>query len=131
VFLDSQGGVAAAGGFLLQTLPPSDADAVEALARQTERAPPLSQLLLRGSTPEEVLRVLLGEMPFTALERRPLRFQCSCNLERVEQALVTLGAEALREMVAAGEDTEISCEFCRQRYRITACELERLLTERM
>jgi molecular chaperone Hsp33 len=130
VFLDRDGEVAAAGGFLLQSLPPSDPEAIEALATRAEAAPPLSELLLGGDTPEQVLARILGDLPFRALERRPLRFRCSCNRERVEQALVSLGPDQLGEMVAAGEDGEVACEFCRQQYVIPAAELELLLHQR-
>jgi molecular chaperone Hsp33 len=130
VFLDGDGRMAAAGGFLLQSLPPSDPEAVEGLARRAESAPPLSQLLLRGTTPAQLLAEILGDLPFRLLERRPLRFQCSCSRERVEQALVSLGPDQLGAMVAAGEDGEIACEFCRQRYVIAAADLRQLLHQR-
>ncbi|MDF1551435.1 MAG: Hsp33 family molecular chaperone HslO [Deferrisomatales bacterium] len=130
VFLDGKGGVAAAGGFLLQALPPSDPEAVEALAHHADAAPPLSELLLQGMDAKQLLAQILGALPFRVLERRPLRFRCSCSRERVEQALVSLGPEQLGEMIAAGEDGDIGCEFCRRHYVIAAADLARLLHRR-
>jgi molecular chaperone Hsp33 len=127
VFLDGQGEVAVAGGFMLQSLPPSDPARVDQLARQAEGAPPLSTLLLQSPRAEDLLGGALGDLALTILDRRPLRFQCSCSRQRVERALASLGSGQLTEMVRSGEDAEIACEFCRQRYVIPSDDLSRLV----
>jgi molecular chaperone Hsp33 len=61
------------------------------------------------------------------LDRRPLRFACSCSRERVAAMLVSLGREEVDAAVEAGAGTaEIRCEFCGQAYRFDRSEAEAL-----
>lgn len=57
------------------------------------------------------------------LDRRPLRFACSCSRERVAAMLVSLGRDEVEAAVGAGGGTaEVRCEFCGQAYRFDAAE---------
>jgi molecular chaperone Hsp33 len=52
------------------------------------------------------------------LDRRALRFGCSCSRERVAAMLVSLGRGEVDAAVEAGGGTaEVRCEFCGQTYR--------------
>ena len=45
-------------------------------------------------TPEELLEQLFDDIPYDILEKRALAFRCSCSRQRVERALIALGAES-------------------------------------
>jgi molecular chaperone Hsp33 len=57
-----------------------------------------------------------GDIPFTLLETRELFFRCGCSRTKVEQALLTLPSDQLRDMIEQDGGAEVSCEFCRQVY---------------
>lgn len=127
---DDQGGIAVAGGFLIQSLPPADEEAVEALSQRIAALPPLARMLHAGATPKEVLDRIFGDIPFEILGHQDVAFHCGCSRDRIEQALITLGGQELRELARRTEDTVITCEFCREPYFFTPGALHRLATER-
>lgn len=129
VLLAADGSVAAAGGFLLQALPPRDEAVVEAFMERIGRLPPLSELFAGGTTPEDLLATLYGEFPYQTLERRALAFRCSCSRERIERVLLSLGAAELGEMLVRQKGAGVTCEFCRQVYTFSSGDLELLLAE--
>jgi len=61
------------------------------------------------------------------LDRKPLRFACSCSRERVAAMLVSLGREEVDAAVEAGDGAaDVRCEFCGQTYRFEAAEADAL-----
>jgi molecular chaperone Hsp33 len=126
VFVAPDNTVTAAGGFLIQSLPPAEESMIEQVIQQIEQMPPLTEMLLQGNTPEHILETIFAEMPYEILGIQPLSFRCSCSKKRIEQALVTLGIEELEALIAEGE-AEVVCEFCRTSYTFAQEELEDLV----
>lgn len=129
VFVEPDQLVSAAGGFLIQSLPPGDEATVDLLMEKINALPPITQLLRDGKTPEEILAILFDGIPYQILEKRALAFQCTCSKVKIEQALVSLGKEELADMLTQKEETEVTCEYCRQVWKLTREDLERLLAE--
>ncbi len=129
VYLETDGRVGAAGGFLIQTLPPIQEEVLDNLIARIQQLPPVTDLLRAGSTPESLLADIFTGIPYTTLEKFALTLQCSCSRERVEKALMTLGREELAKLAAGDETTVMTCEFCRQEYTFHREEVHRLLEE--
>jgi molecular chaperone Hsp33 len=129
VFVAPDWSVAAAGGFLIQSLPPVNEKVIERLIERIEKLPPITALLRGGKTPEEVLDLLFGGISFSTLEKFALAFRCSCSRERVEEALITLGRDELAALIDREEQTCVTCEFCREQYVFSREDLARLLRE--
>lgn len=127
VFVKPDNIVSAAGGFIIQAIPPQDEEMINTLMDRIGKLPPVSQLLREGKTPEEMLEMLFSGIPYDTLERRSLVFRCSCNREKVEQALISIGHEELVKMIEQQEVAEVKCEFCRQAYTFTREELKLLI----
>jgi molecular chaperone Hsp33 len=127
VFVEPDGNVSAAGGFLIQSFPPSDEEVVEKLIERIEKMPPITKLLRSGKTPEELLEIIFAGIPFDTLEKRALAFQCFCSQERIERALISLGREEMTAIIAEQGKAEVICKFCRKNYHFNRKELERLI----
>ncbi len=128
-FIAQDGTVAAAGGFLIQAVPPVDPLVVEELMTRIEQLPPLSELLHKGGTPEQILEQLLSGIPYDVLEKRSIGFACSCSRERIERVLLSMGKKELTSMKKEQHGTEVTCEFCGERYRFDESDLDRILNE--
>ncbi|AJE01999.1 Hsp33 family molecular chaperone HslO [Geobacter pickeringii] len=126
-YVEADGSISAAGGFLIQSLPPGNEELVERLMARIEGMPPVTELLRRGVTPEGLLEYLFEGIPFNTLEKRALAFVCSCSRERIERVLVSLGKDDLAALIDEQGGAEVTCELCRERYRFDRGELERLL----
>jgi molecular chaperone Hsp33 len=127
VLVAPDGRVSAAGGFLLQTLPPADDAVIDMLTERIANMPPITELLRRHQTPEALLAMLFTGIPFDTLEKRVLAFQCACSRQRIEGALVGLGRKALAGIIAGPGEAEVTCEFCRRRYHFRREALAKLM----
>ncbi len=72
---------------------------------------------------------LVGTLSTGPRERSRPSFACSCDRSRVERALLLLGREEVREIVAKGEPVLVRCEFCAQRYSLAPDEVARLVPD--
>ncbi|ACM18397.1 chaperonin Hsp33 [Geotalea daltonii FRC-32] len=129
VYVEPDNSVAAAGGFLIQALPPADDAAVDTLMDRLAKLPPISELLRNGSKPEELLALLFADIPYDILERRALAFDCSCSRQKIERVLLSLGREELSDILEKQEQVTVDCEFCRESYIFDRKALELLLAE--
>jgi molecular chaperone Hsp33 len=127
VYVEPDGRVSAAGGFLVQSLPPPDADAIERIASRLEALPPVTRLLREGEAPEDLLRDIFADIPYRVLEMQPLALRCSCSRGRIERVLAGLGAGEIRSLMEDTGEAEVACRFCRTVYRFGREELEALL----
>ncbi|MCL4501032.1 MAG: Hsp33 family molecular chaperone HslO [Deltaproteobacteria bacterium] len=126
VFVEPDNRVSAAGGFLIQSLIPSE-ELIARLTERIEKLPAVTELLRRGKTPEELLELIFADIPFTSLEKHWLVLQCSCSRERVEKALTILGREELAALMDTVEPTSVTCEFCRKQFVFSREELACLM----
>jgi len=129
VFVDRSGAVVAAGGWLIQLLP-GVADGTATAVEDIVRALPHPTTLLRaGHSPDDVLDRIFAE-GWTEQARVPVRFHCPCSSERLERALLLLGADelhAILEKDRATGQTEVTCEFCTRKYYLSTAQMEELL----
>ena len=129
VFVEGDGEISAAGGFLIQALPSSEEGTVDQLIRNVQGIPFITQFLRDGKLPEDILARIFSGIPYHVLGKRDLFLQCSCSRGRVERALIALGNEELKRLIAEQDETDVTCEFCRTSYRFTRKELEDLRRE--
>lgn len=121
--LDPDGTVAAAGGFLIQSLPPADELLLQRLEERIAALPPLSDLLLAGQGPAAILSTVFGDIPHHKTAQTPLHYQCSCHRDKMHQAILTLAGQDLGDLFEREEGLEVRCEFCRQNYLFSQEEL--------
>lgn len=123
VSLTPTGGVAAAGGFLIQALPGCPQERLQELEQHLAGLPPVTTLLAGGSTPGEILGQALEGIPLTHGTTLTPAFRCTCSMRQVTAMLRSLPPEERQELARRQEATEVSCEYCRQVYRFTPEEL--------
>jgi len=126
VFVEQDGSVGAAGGFLIQSLPPQDEEAIRLLMERIEKLPTLSEHFRNGGTPEQLLELLFAGIPYETTEKRVVAFQCSCSREKSEEALLTQGKDVLLEMAQRDGGVSVTCSFCREVRTFTLQEIEAL-----
>lgn len=127
VYVEPDGRVSAAGGFLIQTLPPVQEKVLDQLIRRIQQLPAITDLLRAGQGPEDILASIYGDLSYRILEKYAVAWQCSCSRDRVERALLTLGREELAKLTAAESEIVITCEYCGRQYALTQAEIQELL----
>ena len=115
-----------AGGFIIQLLPTAMEDTIEKVERCIKDIEPVTTMLTKGMSPEEICKKVLSEFDLDVLDESEVAYKCTCTKERVEKALISTGVEALEEM-AEDEKTELSCNFCDKKYVFTSEEIKKIL----
>lgn len=119
--------VLAAGGYLVQLLPGAGEEISRQLEASIRAAGPVTELLREDPDPESLLRRALPGLELEVLEKRLVEYRCDCSRERMERALISLGREELRDMIAEQGGAELTCRFCDNVQRFSKEDLEALL----
>ncbi len=88
---EPDGSVAAAGGYLVQSLPPADEQLITGLEKKIHSLPPITTQLQNGVRPGEILSELFSHIPHKKTGETELRYQCSCSRYKMSAALLSLG----------------------------------------
>ena len=129
VLMNKDNTVNSAGGFIIQLMPFCPEEVIEKLESVIPTLVPITALLSEGKTPEEILKLILGDLELEINDKLDISFKCDCSKEKIEKALISIGAKELNEMIDEGKDIEVACHFCSKKYNIGVDELEELLTK--
>jgi len=116
-------GVRAAGGVLAQVLPGADEKAIATLEERALAMPPVTTMIAEGADAHALMHALAGPIELRSHRTMDLRFACLCTRDRVEAALIGMGAEELRRLASERAETEATCEFCKKVYVFTSDEV--------
>jgi molecular chaperone Hsp33 len=124
VLVNPDNSILAAGGFIIQLMPGTDDETISIIENQIKSIPPVSKLIEKGLSPEELLFEILGKENVKILETVPVSFRCTCSKERFGNAIISLGAEEITQMIKEDGKAEAHCHFCNERYQYSKEELE-------
>ena len=127
VSLAADAAVQAAGGLLIQALPGCNENLVDSIESRLIAMPSISEQLLAGNTPEQIISGIFGDVPFTEHQQLPLLFRCNCSRKQVAGILLSLGSDDLSAAAAGDEPIVITCEYCRKTYDFSPEEVAGLL----
>ena len=130
VMIGKDSSVLHAGGFIIQLMPDAQEEVIAALEAKLADLEPVTTLMERGLGPEEILRLILGDMNLIITEEKPVRFHCNCSRERISHALATLSTDDLESMISDDEEIEVKCFFCNSAYKFGTDELREILASR-
>ena len=127
VLVDRDQSVKAAGGYIVQLLPGAGEDVITKVEGGVLAAGPVTTLLDKNDDPEALLRTVLSDFEVEILETSPIEYRCYCSRERVERALISLGADELEKILQEQGGCELTCQFCDKVYDYGREELTALL----
>lgn len=125
VLVDTDLSIKAAGGFIVQLMPGADSELIEKLEENIFMMDQLTTILSEDGD-EAIFQQVLKGFEYHILGQAPVEYRCYCSRERVEAALGCIQQEELEDMVAAGEDISVSCQFCDKTYSFSPEELKSL-----
>ena len=126
VLVNPDNSILAAGGFIIQLMPGTDDETITKIENHLKAMPPISKQIEKGLTPEELLEEILGDEPIKFLETMPVSFTCTCSKERFGDAIISLGADEIQDMIETDGQAEAQCHFCNEKFVFTKDELEEL-----
>lgn len=130
VMLDTDSSVKHSGGFIIQIMPDASEETISAVEAAVGASEPVTTMMDKGMSPEDMLEHLLGDLGLNITETMPVRFHCDCSKERVARALATISTQDLRDIINDGEEIEVKCYFCNSAYKFNIGELEEIMAGR-
>ena len=127
VMIDTDSSVKEAGGFILQLMPGASEETISALEEKVASAEPVTTMMEKGMTPEDILSYYLDGLDLKILEKQPVRFHCDCSKEKVASALATISKKDLEGLINDGEEIEVKCHFCNSAYKYNIDELKEIM----
>ncbi len=128
VLVDRDYSIKEAGGFVIQMMPDAEDEIITALEEKLKTVEPVTTMLEKGMTPEDILNVLVGEWQPKILDKVPVNYVCNCSRERVEKALIAIGKKEIAKIIEEDGKASLHCHFCNKDYDFSKDDLERLLT---
>lgn len=129
VLVNPDNTVLAAGGFIIQLMPGCEDETIDEIEKRLSTIEPVSKMIEKGYTPEQILEAVLGEGNVRILSTLPVQFQCQCSKERFGAAIIGLGVGEIQEMIEEDGGAEAQCHFCLEKYYFTKQELEGFVNE--
>ncbi len=145
VYVEPDGRVGAAGGFIVQRMPlegafgwngdgearltPEEERIIERVEANLAPLPGVSTLVRQGATARSLLETALAGLEPRVLAEGPVAFACPCSRDRVVRTLATLGPDDLERLAREQGGTTVTCHFCNTSYRFEAPELLALADE--
>ncbi|ANU09304.1 Hsp33 family molecular chaperone [Planococcus antarcticus DSM 14505] len=129
VLVDTDNSVLAAGGFIVQLMPNTDDETITKIEEQLSNIEPVSKMIQRGLSPEEILEAVLGEGNVQILDKMPVSFECNCSKDRFATAILGLGKKEIQDMIDEDGMAEAQCHFCLETYQYSKEELESFINE--
>lgn len=127
VLVDRDYTVLRAGGALIQLLPFYDDEVADKLEQNAAKMRPITKILSEG-TLEDVLAEVLDGIEYDLFDEIECEYKCACSREKTDNALISLGAKELTDMIENGDEvTEMTCSFCDEVYKYSKSDLKHLL----
>jgi len=128
VLVDTDTSIRAAGGFIVQLMPGADESLINVLEDNIFFMDQLTTILDEDGAEEVFAQVLKG-LDYQILGESPVEYRCGCSRERVREAISVIDRAELRDMIGAGKDIEVCCDFCAARHVFTPEDLQAILEE--
>ena len=108
-------------------MPQADDEVIAQLEKNISGISPVTDMLERGLTPEDMLEELLKGLEMKVIDSVPVNFVCNCSKQRVQKALASISKSDMQSMVDDGEPIEVKCQFCNTAYTFDVEELKKML----
>ena len=122
--------VVLAGGLMIQLLPTAEQEAIERLERNLATLEPITTMMAKGMTPEQICRHALEGFETELLDESSVHYACTCSKERVALAIGSLSPEEITDLANEQGFAEATCPFCNRRYVFSKEELNALAQAR-
>ena len=127
--LVNKDGVKRAGGFIVTSMPDATEDELFILENRLQEAKPISQMLDENMSLLDIAKDITGDVNIKLLEdeTNTPKYECACSKERMENGLISLGKQELKNIIEEDGKAEIVCHFCNKKYEFNEDELRYLL----
>ncbi len=123
-----QGTIQSALGYLVQLMPEGTREDLQRMTANLEAMAPLTDGMSDADPDARAwAEALMRGFLWDQCAREMVEYDCRCSEQRILHMLSTLPRADLEEMAADPNLIEITCDFCRSRYRLQPAAVAKLL----
>ena len=89
VLVDENNKAVNAGGFIIQLLPNTKEEVIDALEKKVNNLPTMTELFSSGYSIDDIGKIL-GDDTYEVVEKLPVSFQCTCSKERFGNGIISV-----------------------------------------
>lgn len=115
-----------AAGLLLQEVPSSGTTDKNCLEHTRILADTLTSDEIFNLSFDEILNRLFANDPVRVFEPNTIEFKCSCDVEKMENAIRTMGQPEALEILQNRQVLDVTCEFCNRSYAFDKSDINRI-----
>lgn len=127
VLVDTDLSIKASGGYIVQLLPDVLEEDIDLLEKNIQKSEPISSLIEKGYSPEDILEDIFGDFNMEILEESKIKYKCDCSRDRMESALISLGKEEITKLIEEDGQAEVVCHFCNKKHQFSKDDLKNLI----
>ena len=116
VLVDVDYTVKHAGGFIVCVMPFADEDTILKVEKNISNLSSVTDMMKDGKSPEDIADVLLSGLGCDILSKKQVAYECDCNKDRIEKALISLGKNEIKKIYDEDKKVEVQCHFCNKKY---------------
>ena len=120
--------VIAAGGHMIQLLPGADEETAVKIEEHLAKVKPITKMIEEGMSAQDIIfEITDGFSMMLQNDEAFPEYECKCSKEKMEKALISIGAQELQSLIDEQGEAELCCHFCNNKYLFNKAELEELL----
>ncbi len=127
VLMNKDNTVKCAGGFIIQLMPFTSDEVIDALEAKINSLKPITAMLSEGMSPEDILTEVLGEFGIEFNHNLPTKYACNCSRDRFAKGIISIGKKDIQDMIDDEKPIEVKCQFCNKAYNFDVDELKQML----
>ena len=127
VLVNTENEAVVSGGFIIQLLPNTSEEVINALEKKLSILPSMTELLSSGYTLEDICKNLADD--FKLLAKQDVEFRCNCSKEKFERGLISLGKHEIEDILSTDGQADTVCHFCNEHYFFSKEDLEDILNK--
>ena len=127
VWVNPVGSILRAGGIFVSPMPGAQEQTLAGIEARLPGIRSYAKRLMDGQTPAQAAAAIFDGMAARELETAYPVYHCDCSEKRMEEAILSLGAQELRSIIEEDGAAEIVCRFCNHKYNFSGNHLRELL----
>ncbi len=127
VLVSKDGTCICSGGFLIQLLPGSYEETVQAIENNVALFTSVTALMKEGKGADDFASILFSGLEWEKFDEIDTAFLCNCSKEKYAKGIISLGYNEIKSMIEEGHDIETQCTFCKNTYVFSTEELSELI----
>ena len=127
VLVDTDLTIKRAGGYLLQLLPGATNEEISMIEANIANVKSITSFFEDNKTVYDVIDTILAGFNPQVLDESPVNYECDCNRQRVERALISIGIDELTKLRDEEDRIELGCQYCDAKYYFTKKDLDNMI----